>query len=200
MYTLISGSPKINNSNSLYFLKKIGKALNIDSIYELKKDKYEDILESINRSDALVFGFPLYIDSPTSITLSFLDCIIDKKIKLRNKLIYIIINCGFREGEHNITGVNIMKRWCEKVGAIYNGSIMLGAGEIIGKEKYKFISRKALKKLNKFTNIIKLKQKSSDIITTIDFINNKMYCYMANISWNKKGKKYNLSNLDLRVK
>lgn len=200
MYTLISGSPKPKGSNSLYFLKNISSSLEEYKIYELKKNKYEEILKSINNSDVIVFAFPLYVDSPTSITLSFLDYILDKEINLENKLIYVVINCGFREGEQNITGINVMKRWCEKVGAIYSGSIMIGAGEIVGKEKYKFISRKALKNLRDFTNSVKSKDKSTDIITTIDLINNKLYCYMANLSWNKKAKLHNLSESDLRIK
>ncbi|MBQ9072832.1 MAG: flavodoxin family protein [Bacilli bacterium] len=200
MYTLINGSPKPKGSNSLYFLKNISSKLNKYKIYELKKNKYEEILKSINESDTIIFSFPLYVDSPTSIVLSFLDYIIDRKIKLDDKLIYIVINCGFREGKQNITAINIMKRWCEKVNAIYNGSIMIGAGEIIGKEKYKFISRKALKKLRYFTNAIKLKEKSADVIVTMDLLNNKLYCYMANLSWNKKGKLNNLSESDLKLK
>lgn len=200
MYTLISGSPKPKGSNSLYFLKNISSNLEESKIYELKKNKYEEILKSISKSDVIVFAFPLYVDSLTSITLSFLDYIIDEKINLENKLIYVVINCGFREGEQNITGISVMKRWCEKVGAIYSGSIMIGAGEIVGKQKYKFISRKALKQLKDFTNYIKLKEKSTNIITTMDLINNKLYCYMANLSWNKKGKLYNLSESDLRIK
>ena len=200
MYTLISGSPKPQASNSLYFLKNISYNLDEYKIYELKKDKYDEILENINKSDTIIFAFPLYVDSPTSMTLSFLDYIIDEKIDLQSKRVYVIVNCGFREGEQNITAINIMKRWCEKVGAIYSGSIMIGAGEIVGKEKYKLISRKALKQLRKFSDIIKMKEKSKDIITTMDLIDNKLYCYMANLSWSKKGKLNKLSDSELRIK
>ena len=200
MYTLISGSPKPYNSNSLYFLKIIAAKLDKYKIYELKKDKYEEILENIDKSDTLVFAFPLYIDAPTSIMLAFLDYIIDERIDLKNKKIYVIINCGFREGEQNITGLNIIKRWCEKVNAKYNGAILIGAGEIVGKKEYKFVSRKALRKLNVFIKSIQIAKRRKDIITTMDFINNKLYCYMANLSWNKKCKRNNLSDTAIRVK
>lgn len=199
MYTLISGSPKPLNSNSLYFLKKISVHINDYKIFELKKDKYIKIIENIEKSDVIVFAFPLYIDSPTSITLSFLDYIIDNNINLKNKKIYVIMNCGFREGEQNITALNIIKNWCEKVGGAYNGCIMIGAGEIVGKTKYKFISFSALKKLKQFSNAIKLKQKNKDIITTINLLNNKLYCYLANILWAKKGKLNNLSKQALKT-
>lgn len=200
MYTLISGSPKPHSSNSLYFLKLISSNLDTYKLFELKKNKYEEILDSINLSDTVIFAFPLYVDSPTSITLNFLDYIIDNNIKLDSKLIYLVINCGFREGKHNITAVNIMKRWCEKVGATYGCSILIGAGEIVGKENYKFISSKALKKIKQFADTIKSKQKDKDIITTMDLINNRLYCCLANLCWNKSGKINNLSNSDLRIK
>ena len=200
MYTLINGSPKVINSNSLNFLKKICNNLEDYKIFELKKDKYEDIINYMEKADVLVIALPLYVDSPTSITLSFFDYIIDNNIKLNNKKIYVIINCGFREGKQNKTAVNIIKNWCHKVGALYYGSIMIGAGEIVGKEKYKFLSFTAMKNLNLFSNYIKEKQKSQDIITTMNFLNNKLYCFLANLSWTKKGKLNNLSSKDLLIK
>jgi len=200
MYTLISGSPKINFSNSMYFLKKVSSNLKDYNLFELKKDKYKNILSSIKKSDTIILAFPLYVDSPTSITLDFLDYIIDNNINLKNKYIYTIINCGFREGEHNITALNIIKNWCKKTNAIYNGSILIGAGEIVGKEKYKFISTKALKELDNFTNIIKSKQQTQDIITTMNLLNNKLYCHIANLFWKKKAKLNNLSNENILEK
>ena len=188
MYTLICGSPKPNNSNSLYFLNKIKDSLDKHVLYELKKDSYEHICDNIKLSHTIVFAFPLYVDSPSSITLKFLDYIVDNKIDIEGKNIYIIINCGFREGEQNITGLNIIKRWCDKV------------GEIVGKWKYKLVSKKAIKKINEFSFYVMNKKLCSDIITTMDFLNNRIYCYLANLSWNKKGKKNKLTEKELRVK
>ena len=200
MYTLICGSPKTKNSNSMHFLEILSKYLDEYNIFELKKNKYDNILESINKSDIILFAFPLYVDSPSSMMLSFMDYIVDNKIDLCNKLVYTIVNCGFREGEQNKTAVDIMKRWCQKVNATYGSSIMIGAGEIVGEDKFKFISRKALKDINKFANTVSSKEKDKDIITTMDLLNNKLYCYIANHSWNKQGKKNNLSSSDLRIK
>jgi len=193
MYTLISGSPKTNSSNSMYFLEKAKHKLKDYNIFELKKCKYKELLLSIKKADVIILAFPLYVDSPTSIMLEFLDYIIDNNISFKNKYIYAIINCGFKEGEHNITALNIIKNWCDKVNAIYNGSILIGAGEIVGKDKYKFISKKALSDLDYFINKVIKKEKSDDIITTMDLLNNKLYCYIANLFWNKKARLNKLS-------
>lgn len=194
----MNGSPKVINSNSSYFVNMITKNLDEYNAFELKDGNYNNIIDSIGKSKTIILAFPLYVDSPTSITLSFLDYIIDNKVSLKDKSIYTIINCGFREGEQNVTALNIIKRWCEKVKATYKGSILIGAGEIVGKKKYKFISNKVLKDLKEFSNIIK-ENKTKEIVTTMNLLNDKIYCMLANLSWNKKGRLNNLTKKELKI-
>lgn len=198
MYTIINGSPKVINSNSSYFVNMITKNLDEYNVFELKDGNYNNIIDSIGKSKTIILAFPLYVDSPTSITLSFLDYIIDNKVSLKDKSIYTIINCGFREGEQNVTALNIIKRWCEKVKATYKGSILIGAGEIVGNKKYKFISNKALKDLKEFSNTIK-ENKTKEIVTTMNLLNDKIYCILANLSWNKKSRINNLTKKELKI-
>ena len=187
MYTLINGSSKVGESNSGNFLNYISDYLNNYIIYNIKKDNFEDIIKSINTSDTIVLAFPLYVDSPNTYTLKLLDYMYDNNIG--NKDIYVIINCGFREGEQCITALNIIKNWCNKLNINYKGGLLIGAGEIVGKSEYKFITRKARKKLKEFSLCIKDKKRSNDIITSMDLLNNKLYCFLANKSWTKKIKK-----------
>lgn len=189
MYTLINGSPKIVNSNSENFLKKVSNKINNYNLFYLKKDSYEHIIDSIHKSDTIVLAFPLYADSPPSITLKFLDYLYDKNINLNKKNFYIIINCGFREGIHNITALNIIKNFIKKVKGTYKGSILIGAGEVVGKDKFKFCSKKALSNLDDFINHIKKKKECKDIITTMDFLNNKWFIKIANHNWRKSARK-----------
>ena len=198
MYTLISGSPKVKPSNSMFFLSKIKPLLEEYSLYELKKHKYDEIINSINDSEVIVLAFPLYVDSPPSLTLEFLDYLIDNKVNLKGKQIYTIINCGFRDGNQNTTASQIISSWCKKVNAKYSGSLLIGAGEVVGNKKYKYISAKAMKKLNKFSNIIKNKEITEDIITTVDILNDNLYCFFANLSWTNDGKKYKLTKEELK--
>ena len=198
MYTLINGSPKVNLSNSNYFLTKLKSNLDEYNLFELKKSQKEDIINSIKKSQVIVFAFPLYVDSPPSIVLDFLDYIVDNKINLKDKKVYIIINCGFREGTQNKTAINIIKTWCKRTKATYVCSILIGAGEIVGKEKYKYISTNATKKVNEFINIVKNKEIKEDIITTVDIMDNKIFCFLANISWTNNGKKFKLTKKDLK--
>lgn len=198
MYTFINGSPKVRDSNSLKFLNYIKCEIDNYNLFELRNCKYNDLINSINDSSVIVFAFPLYVDSPTSIMLDFLDYMVDKKISLENKLVYVITNCGFRECKHNITAINIIKRWCILVNAIYSGGILIGAGEVVGKDQYKFISHDFHKKIKFFSNVIKKKEKINDMYTTVDILNNNLYCFFANMSWSRSGKKNKLSCSDLK--
>lgn len=198
MYTLINGSQKTKISNSRYFLDYISNYLNDYNTYDLINHNFNDIVNSITKSNTIILAFPLYVDSPNSLTLKLLDYIYDNNINLSNKKLYVIINCGFKEGIHNITALNIIKNWANKVKVNYCGSILIGAGEIVGKKEYSYITRIAKNKLKKFSKAIKDKQITKDTITTMDLLTNKMYCILANISWNKKAKKNNLTKLDIK--
>ena len=200
MYTLINGSPKSKLSNSETFLNIIGENIKEFVLYELKKDKIDSIIESIKLSDTIVLAFPLYADSPTSITLKLLDYIYDNNINIEGKNMYFMINCGFREGEQNITALDIVKNFCNKVNSRYMGGLLIGAGEIVGNKKFKIISKTATKKIIEFSNYIKNKDVCEDMITTIDFLGNRLYSMIANYSWNKTAKKHGLTKLDIRKK
>lgn len=200
MYTLINGSCKPSSSNSLKFLNEVSEFLDKYVIYDLKKDKYNIILDNINISDTIIIAFPLYVDSPPSLILEFFDYIIDNKITFDGKKMYVIVNCGFREGEQNITSLNIVKNWCDKVLMEYSGSILIGAGEVVGNSKCKLISKNAIKNLKHFSSKIALKENSNDMITSVDYLNNNMYCMFANYFWHKKCRKNKLKKNDILIK
>lgn len=199
MYILINGSQKNHKSNSRYFLDYISKYLDDYNIYDLKYDDFNEIVDSIINTDTIVLAFPLYVDSPNSLTLKLLDYIYDNNIDLSSKKLYVIINCGFREGIHNITALNIIKNWANKVNINYSGSMLIGAGEIVGKEEYSYITSISTNKLKKFSKCIKDNRISKDIITTMDLLTNRVYCMFANHSWAKKGKINNLTKDALKT-
>ena len=199
MYILINGSQKTKISNSRYFLDYVSNYLDDYNTYDLINHNFTDIISSINKSDTIILAFPLYVDSPNSLTLQLLDYIYDNNIDLANKNLYVIINCGFREGTHNITALNIIKNWAKKININYKGAILIGAGEIVGKKKYNYITSIATNKLKKFSKCIKDNQTTKDIITTMDLLTNRLYIMFANKSWTKQGKKNNLSKTELKI-
>ena len=76
----INASPKGKNSNSLYFLELLQNSLTKDSSNDITIKQYTitssyseaDFYTDIANSQAIVFAFPLYVDSLPSNVLSFL--------------------------------------------------------------------------------------------------------------------------------
>lgn len=192
MYTLINGSHRNNDANTYYFLNILKDYLSDCTLYNLTNNNYNEILKNIMEKETIILAFPLYVDSPPSKVVAFLDYFYDNNIVL-NKKLYVIINCGFKEAKHNITALNIIKNWANKQGITYQGSLLIGSGEIIGKKKHKIISSKALKKLKRFSICIMNNKKTNDEETTINYLNNYLFCIIGNIFWKRKIKK-NLLN------
>lgn len=186
MILYINGSPRLENSNSNYFLNKIKDKEKIKYIY---RDRFKDILTNINKIDTLVFAFPLYVDSPPSKVIEFMEYIKNNDINLENKNIYTIINCGFFEACQNDTASIIFKNFAINNKAVYKGTFNIGAGEIIGKcEKkklYKLVSIPFLYKIKKFKTSI-YNNKEIIVNTTIKPMTKRLYIYLANINWKRQ--------------
>lgn len=189
MILYINGSPRINSSNSQYFINLINSNSLVKYIY---KDNFEEITKELLKSDTIIFSFPLYVDSPPNKILEYMEYIRDNKIELENKKIYIICNCGFLEAKQNIIAAEIFKNFCNKNKAVYSGSFLIGAGEVIGNCKNKFIYKLVCFDFFKKIKLFKQKihdNKYVDLLTTINPMTKKLYVYLANIGWKKSIKK-----------
>ena len=193
MKLFINGSPKLDKSNSFYFLSMINYDNNI--VKYLYKDNFDYILKDINKVDSIIFSFPLYVDGPTNKVIEFMEYIKDNKISIKDKKIYCIINCGFFEARQNKTAALIIKNFAINNNAKYMGSFNIGAGEIVGKRNkktlYKIISIPFYFKMKKFKNSINNVQKVN-LNTTIRPIVKRFYVLLANINWKKKMRKNNV--------
>ena len=188
MKLFINGSPKLDKSNSFYFLSMINDNNKIKFLY---KDSFDDILRDINKINIIIFSFPLYVDGSPNKVIEFMEYIKNNKINIKDKKIYCIINCGFFEARQNEVAALIIKDFAINNKAKYMGSFNIGAGEIIGnqnvKNLYKLISIPFYFKIKKFKNSINKGLKVC-LNTTIRPMSKKLYVFLANISWRKKMK------------
>lgn len=186
MKLFINGSPKLDKSNSFYFLSMINDNNKIKFLY---KDDFDDILRDINKINTIIFSFPLYVDGPPNKVIEFMEYINDNKIDIKDKKIYCIINCGFFEAKQNDVAALIIKNFAINNRAKYMGSFNIGAGEIVGKRNrkilYKIISIPFYFKIKKLKNSIN-KGLKVNLNTTIRPMSKKLYVFLANISWRKK--------------
>lgn len=130
---LISGSPKKKYSTSGKMLEELSAFLPKDkTVTELHfsgNGLEENTLQTLAESETLVFSLPLYVDGIPS---HLLRCLRDAEDffadKMLPKSVYIIINCGFYEGEQTQTAMKMMENWCVRCGFSFCGGLGVGAG------------------------------------------------------------------------
>lgn len=142
---LINGSPKESGSLSGQILQDLrerllahsrqtdGSACDTDiSIYQCNKPQInQQDLWQIATCDALVFAFPLYVDSIPS---HLLRCLSQMEEYLRplstgkEMRVYALANCGFYEGVQNKLALNMMQNWCARTGLIWGHGLGIGGG------------------------------------------------------------------------
>lgn len=186
MRLYINGSPRLEGSNSNFFLNKIKDKEKIKYLY---RDNFDNILKNINDIDTIILSFPLYVDGPPSGVIEFMEYIDNNNIDISNKNIYTIINCGFWEAKHNKTADLIIENFANKHIANYKGSFLIGAGEIIGKCNkvwlYKLVSISFLFKIKRFKSYIN-NNDGIKLETTIRPMWKRLYVFMANINWKRQ--------------
>lgn len=133
--SILNGSPKQKKSTSEllvnYALSQLGNNNDV-KIYNIGKDILsENQYKVIAESEAILFVFPLYIDSIPSDLLRLLIRFEEKKLFHKNIMIYCIINNGFYEGQQNSIAIEQMKNWCMSAGSTWGQAIGIGAGEML---------------------------------------------------------------------
>lgn len=206
---LINGSPKTKDSNSGRAIKELKGFISDASIiseYSFRKTSLtEGEISQLENCDALVFAFPLYVDSVPS---HLLRCLIQlegyfRGIGKSNIKVYTLINCGFYEGEQNKIAMEIMENWCEKAGFTWGQGLCIGAGMMLesienvpaghGPKKNLGV---ALKELGE--NISKARS-AENLCITANFPR-FLYKVSGNFGWIQQAKANGLKRKDLYLK
>jgi multimeric flavodoxin WrbA len=185
--SLVCGSPKTGKSSSAklldYLAEKLCAAHEIVRCHVLGQDSSE-IIASIAGSGAVVFSFPLFVDSVPSHVIRFLS---ERKAEFassvaRDAKIYALVNNGFYEAAQNEIAVMIMKRFTEKSGLAWGQGVMVGAGGLINSTA---IGRPPLKKLGRALDLVAnniSESKIGDDLHVEPSFPRFLYFHMANFS------------------
>lgn len=134
---LINTSPKkwkrLSNSNYLLTLAALPvKGTKVKMDYMGAKD-IPLLKRELLQIDALVLAMPVYVDAVPSHVLELMQIIEafakENHLKFR---VYAICNCGFYEGIHCETEMNIIRNFCARAGLEYSGGGGVGGGEMFG--------------------------------------------------------------------
>lgn len=211
---LISGSPRGGKTTSLILLKGLKEYLNKENIEEIIElvwnDSYkgEKDFEEVLSADAIVFAFPLYVDSIPShllnVLVNFEEYINKNKDKNYNKAnVYAIVNNGFFDGKQNCLALENIGHFCKKVGFNFKGGIGIGGGGMLSSlDNVPFGSgpkKNIGNELSKLAKNIKMQEDNGLIFTEPNFPR-FLYKIMAQIGWRNSIKKNGLKLRDLKRK
>lgn len=131
--SILNGSPKLGKSTSAllieYFLPNL-KEQDV-AIYNISRSPLtKEQISELQDSEALIFAFPLYIDSIPAHLLKTLVVLEDAGFQGKDKKVYCIVNNGFYEGTQNRVVIQQMKLWCDAVHLTWGQAIGTGAGEM----------------------------------------------------------------------
>ncbi len=188
MLTIINCSPKYK-SNSKSFIDKIIN--NIDdsfSVFNVYKDNFDTIINFINKSDKILFVYPLYVDTLPSKLIEFFEYLINNNIFLYNKKTYILCNCGFLEASQNDVSIELIKNIINNLDGMFMGYFKIGAGEVIGKLNNIFMKLLCFDyfyKIKRFSRCINY-GKMVKLKATLNIFSKRLFCFLGNMAWNKK--------------
>lgn len=184
MILFINASPKLERSNSKYFIDLL--KIDENKINYIYKDNFNEIVNNINNSNIIVFAFPTYIDIIPSKLIEFIE---KYKGNFYNKNVYTLVNCGFLESVQNNLSIKFMKNYIEEKKGIFKGYLSIGSGEVIKITKsnrlLKLICMDFFNKIKKFRNAI-IENKNISLNCNIDFFTKKSFCIICNKFWKKK--------------
>lgn len=135
---LINASPKTKGSASAVVLQDVRSLLSdaaqIEQVGMHKSGVDGETMARLATCDAWVFAFGLYMDGVPSHLLRGLTVLerFFSRCPHRKITVYVLINCGFYEGEHARCALEIMKNWCVRAKLRWGQGIGIGAGGMLG--------------------------------------------------------------------
>ena len=200
---IINGSPRGKKSNSeilINYLYSLLEGHKINKYYSFFNKIDSEIKSEIHNTDALIFAFPLYVDSIPSHLLDTIVKFEEEKIINSKTKIYCIVNNGFFEGKQNQLAILQMKNWCKKIGAEWGQGVGIGAGEILSYLEKVPLGKGPLKNLgkalNQLSNNIKTLNSDNEIYINPNW-SRLLYWIQGTISWIIKARKNKLKMKEL---
>lgn len=191
---IINGSPRAPKSNSKKYSEIFMRYSQQPCDYfNISSSNHTELIPQMSNYTDILLVFPLYADSLPVGLLNFLKHL-EENPPLHKPTISILINCGFLEYEQNYVAIRILKYFCRKNNYHVGSILMLGSGEAILDTPFRFIAKKAIKRLSESV----YKQKYREIKATMP-LNKWWFKMAANIYWTRYGKKFGVTKQEMQT-
>lgn len=199
--TYIDGSPKTKDSTSLYLLKTLEQKMGEGCVSlwaDARQYQIQCLLDMIEKSDAIVIAFPLYVDSIPSHLLHMLEELQPLLSAIpRDNTLYTIVNCGFYDTTQNQIALSVMKLWSKRSGLTWGQGISAGAGGMAQVAPAGYGPSANLgKSLDKLADNVSNKRVSDDLYFEPNFPR-FLYRYAANLGWIRQANENHLKIREL---
>lgn len=207
MITLLNCSYRGEKSNSNYFLGLLENMISHDCTRK-NLNQIKDIssfAQELEKSQALVLGMPLYVDSAPAQVVELLDGLYrESHGRFDGLKVYVLTNLGFYEGEQADMLLEIVKNFCHKAGLVYGGSVAVGAGEMLGSLRNVPVDKGPNKMLGEKLAILadhinKGASVENSVVKPSGF-SRRLYMLAGNMSWAPNAKRNGVKKKDIRCK
>ena len=148
---LLIGSPKTNGGTSMIMaeylasrLRDINVDVEIKHVHQaIEAGKEDELFDAIERAEAVVLLFPLYIDSLPSGVVRFFELFLERKGEKggKDKPFYAIANSGAPESIQSTVALEICVLFARDTGFAWNGGGAVGGGAHPGRQDPRGIRR-----------------------------------------------------------
>lgn len=205
--TLINASPKKRGSFSNYILNELIPLIKTEDEPEILSMSLwdDDFFKDLCSSDALVFAFPLYVDS---LPASFLRLLMHFEERLKDSpadiRVYGLVNAGFLEGHQNRYALEILAHFCRRAKLTWGGGLGIGGGPFLhgmANVSWKFSAKRPVYEgLVQLSEAVKTGQVMENDLLITPKIPRKIYMAAANHQWITEAKKNGLKKKELYKK
>ena len=130
-----NASPRGKKSNSTYLMNSLlegfreGGGAEVDTVYLRSESALQENLRKVAEAKAVLFVFPLYADSMTSILLRFLQEARRSGLDFSGTRVFFLIHSGFPEAVHSRSVEKILEAMSQRLGMTSGGVLVKGGSE-----------------------------------------------------------------------
>ena len=192
---LLNASMRSADGNSAALAKELQKRINRKSELinlSMYLNKPDELVKELEDVETLVLCTPLYVDGLPSQLIRLMETY-ERNYTGKAKKIYVLANMGLYESKQLVNLLSQAKKWCELMNFEYNGSVAIGAGELVGGLMKaipfeKGFTKKIAEAEDKLAKAIDDNSKIDDIYTGTESFPRFLYMAIANSGWKRMAK------------